>query len=330
LIPRAGEAAIYVRRGTPGSITDPGFRLRWWEVIRTFLKIGVLSYGAAASMGIMQTEVQEMRAWLPKERFIEGLALVNTLPGPAGIKLGIFLGYTRAGWWGGVLAGLCFILPAFCILRILTLFYHHYGALPRVRHLFYGLSRVVVGMFAMSVYGLGRSAVRDRKQVLLAIAGALVVGFTPLGIVPTLLLAGAAGVVLYGSRTWGIVSVLVIMGLYGAYNWGSEWLTFSALIGTDIDRTVTAPSSGLWNIGVFFLKVSAFTFGGGLTILAFIQDQVVNQLHWLTPQQFLDGLALGLLTPGRSSCWPRSWDTPSVPSGEPRWPQRQFFCHLSF
>jgi chromate transporter len=185
-------------------------------------------------------------------------------------------------------------------------------------------------MFAMSVYRLGRSAVRDRKEVLLAIAGALVVGFTPVGIVPTLLLAGAAGVVLYGSRTWGIVSVLVIMGLYGAYNWGSEWLTFSALIGTDIDRTVTAPSSGLWNIGVFFLKVSAFTFGGGLTILAFIQDQVVNQLHWLTPQQFLDGLALGQLTPGRSSCWPRSWDTPSVPSGEPRWPQRQFFCHLSF
>ena len=106
----------------------------------------------------------------PKEQFIEGLALVNTLPGPAGIQLGIFLGYTRAGWWGGVLAGLCFILPAFCILLSLTLIYHHYGALPRIRQLFYGLSPVVVGIFAMSVYRLGRAAVRDMKQVLLAVA----------------------------------------------------------------------------------------------------------------------------------------------------------------
>jgi chromate transporter len=280
------------------STTHAGFRQHWREVSGTFLKLGALSYGGPATMGIMQTEVQEKRAWMSKERFLEGLALVNTLPGPGGTQLGIFLGYTRAGWWGGVLAGLCFILPAFCIMLSLASIYHHYGALPRVRHLFYGLSPVVVGMFAMSVYRLARSAVGDRKQVLLTIAGALVVGLTPLGIVPTLLLAGAAGVVLYGSRTWGIVSALMIMGLYGAYHWGSEWLTFPALLDTDIDRTVTAPSPGLWNLGLFFLKVGAFTFGGGLTILAFIQDQVVNQLHWLTPQQFLDGLALGQLTPG--------------------------------
>jgi chromate transporter len=249
-------------------------------------------------MGIMQTEVQEKRAWIPKEQFIEGLALVNTLPGPGGIQLGIFLGYTRAGWWGGVLAGLCFILPAFCILLSLTLIYQHYGALPRIRHLFYGLSPVVVGMFAMSVYRLGRSAVHDEKQVLLAVAGALAVGLTPLGIVPTLLLAGAAGVALYGSRTWGIVSALVIIVLYGAHHWGSEWLTIPAFTGTTIGRTVSSLSPGLWDIGLFFLKVGAFSFGGGLTILAFMQDQVVNQLHWLTPQQFLDGLALGQLTPG--------------------------------
>jgi chromate transporter len=86
--------------------------------------------------------------------------------------------------------------------------------------------------------------------------------------------------------------------LSGAYYWGSEWLTIPAFSGTDIDRTVSSLSPGLWEIGLFFFKVGAFTFGGGLTILAFMQDQVVNHLHWLTPQQFLDGLALGQLTPG--------------------------------
>jgi chromate transporter len=287
-----------LRRGTLVNTTHGGFRQHWREVIGTFLKIGALSYGGAASMGIMQTEVQEKRAWLPKEQFIEGLALVNTLPGPHGIQLGIFLGYTRAGWWGGVLAGLCFILPAFGILLSLTLIYQSYGALPRMRHLFYGLSPVVVGIFAMSVYRLGKSTVRDVNQLLLAVAAALAVGLTPVGIVPTLLLAGAAGVVLYGSRTWGIVAALVIMVLYGAHYWGREWLTIPTITGSGVTRTVSSLSPGLWDIGLFFLKVGAFGFGGGLTILAFIQDQVVNQLHWLTPQQFLDGLALGRLSPG--------------------------------
>jgi chromate transporter len=167
-----------------------------------------------------------------------------------------------------------------------------------MRQLFYGLSPVVVGMFTMSVYRLGRVAVRDVKQGLLAVVGALAMGLTPLGIVPTLLLAGSIGMALYGSRLGGIVSALAIVMLSSAYSWGSEWLTIPAIFGTDIDRTVSWLSPGLWDIGLFFFKVGAFTFGGGLTILAFMQDQVVNHLHWLTPQQFLDGLALGQLTPG--------------------------------
>jgi chromate transporter len=88
------------------------------------------------------------------------------------------------------------------------------------------------------------------------------------------------------------------MVLSGAYFWGGEWFTIPAFSGTDIDRPASSLSPGLWDIGLFFFKVGAFTFGGGLTILAFMQDQVVNQLRWLTPQQFLDGLALGQLTPG--------------------------------
>jgi chromate transporter len=87
---------VQIKKGTFVSTADEGFRRHWREVIGTFLKIGALSYGGAVSKGVMQTEVQEKRAWLPKEQFIEGLALTNTLPGPARIQLGIFLGYTRA------------------------------------------------------------------------------------------------------------------------------------------------------------------------------------------------------------------------------------------
>jgi chromate transporter len=220
--------------------THGWFRQHWREVMGTFLKIGTLSYGGAASVGIMQTEVLEKRAWIPREQFIEGMALVNTLPGPGGVQLAIFLGFTRAGWWGGVLAGLCFILPAFCILLALTLVYHHYGALPSMRHLFYGLSPVVVGIFATSVYRLGRSAVRDRTHVLLALVSALALGLTGFGIVPIMLLAGAGGIVSYGSRTWGIAAGLVIMLFQGAYHWGSAWVTMPAFTGPAIDRTMTS------------------------------------------------------------------------------------------
>jgi chromate transporter len=266
-------------------------------VIGIFLKVGALNYGGA-SVGIIQTEVQEKRGWVSKDQFLAGLALVNTLPGPSGIQIGIFLGYARAGWWGGVLAGLGFILPGFCVLLALTLLYHHYGALPRIRHVFYGLNPVVVGIFAMSVYRLGRAAVCDWTHVLLTVASALAIGLTPLGIVPTLLLAGAAGVALYGSRTRGLVAVLVILVLYGAIQWGRAWWTIPAFTDTSVSDSGSAHGPSLWEMGLFFLKVGAFTFGGGLTILAFIQEQVVHHLHWLTPQQFLDGLALGQLTPG--------------------------------
>jgi len=267
-------------------------------VFGTFLKVGALNYGGA-SVGIIQTEVQDKRGWVSKAQFLEGLALVNTLPGPSGIQIGIFVGYARAGWWGGVLAGLGFILPGCAMLLALTLLYQHYGALPRIRHVFYGLNPVVVGIFAMSVYRLSQAAVRDGTHVLLAVASALAIGLTPLGIVPTLLLAGAAGVALYGcSRTWGMVTALGILVLYGATRWIRAWWTIPAVTGTNIGHSGNALSPSLWEMGLFFLKVGACTFGGGLTILAFIQEQVVQHLHWLTPQQFLDGLALGQLTPG--------------------------------
>lgn len=277
--------------------TQGKFRAHWREVMGVFLKLGAVSYGGPAIMGIMQSEAQEKRAWLSKENFVEGLALVNMLPGAGATQLGIFLGHARAGWWGGALAGLCFVLPALAIMLALTALYAAYGELTYARDIFYGLSPVVVGLFAMAVYRLGNAAIKDIKQIVLAVLAALAVLVSPLGIVTTLLLAGAVGVALYGSRTWGIVSAFSILAVFGLALLPST-SPVSSVLPAITNVAPDSPAAAVADVGVFFFKVGAFTFGGGLTMLAFMQEQVVNQLHWLTPQQFLDGLALGQLTPG--------------------------------
>lgn len=267
------------------------FRNHAGEIVRVFLKLGAMSYGGPAIMGIMQNEVQEKRGWLTKENFVEGLALVNMLPGPGATQLGIFLGYVRGGWWGGFTAGVSFILPAFIIMLMLTFVYTAYGELPRARALFYGLTPVVIGIFAIAVFRLGQAAIKDRKQKALAVASVLVLGLTPVGIIPSLLFGGALGVALYGSKVKGLAAILIIALSLG---W---WYLFGGLFSAS---SASSPHGGanILDIGLFFFTVGAFTFGGGLTVLAFVQEQVVDQLNWLSSREFLDGLALGQLTPG--------------------------------
>src|SRR2546428_280352 len=131
-----------------------------------------------------------------------------------------------------------------------------------------------------------------------ALVNALALGLTPLGIVPLLLLAGALGVVLYGSRPWGVVATTVMAALQGVLVWSPPWLHLPALSGWASSPGARPSPPGLGQIGLFFAKVGLFTFGGDLVLLAFLQDQVVQHLQWLTPQAVLDGLALGRLTPG--------------------------------
>ena len=275
----------------------PDFDQHWRDLAKAFLKLGAMSYGGPAIMGIMQAELQEKRGWLSKEKFLEGLALVSMLPGAGATQLGIFIGYQRAGWWGGVLAGACFIVPAFFIMLGLTALYAAWGALPVMRDAFYGLGPVVLGIFIVAVYRLGKTALNGRMQVMLAVGAALAATYTPLGLVTTLLLAGCAGVAAYHSRIRGLCAALVTLALFALHHGDFLPSADSALIDHRLTAVqTTAP--GLWDVGAFFFKVGAFTFGGGITMLAFVQEQVVNQLHWLTPREFLDGLVLGQLTPG--------------------------------
>ena len=260
------------------------------EVAGTFLKIGTVGFGAPAVWGLIQAEVQERRNWLTKERYLEGLALVQTLPGAPAVQMCIFAGHQRAGWWGGLLAGLAFTVPAFAIMVALTALYSSYGEMPMLRDALYGLGPVVLGIFAATTYRLGRSAIKD----LTSVAVALVAAASPswIGVAGTLLLAGCGGVALYHSRKAGLLFALATAILVAA-----ERAVEPMLGGLGVTGSAGA-SRELWDVGAFFLKVGAVTFGGGLSILAFIQDQVVSQFHWITAQEFLDGLAIGQLTPG--------------------------------
>ena len=168
-------------------------------------------------MGIMQTEIQEKREWISKPEFVEGLALVNMLPGPGATQLGIFIGHAKAGLAGGVIAGLCFVLPAFLIMLALASAYVAFGTLPSVRNAFYGIGPVVVGIFATSVYRLGKGTIRERSQIAIGVAAAITMFLTPVGLVLPLMAAGCVGIALFNSRRLGLIALAVLVAVFGAY-----------------------------------------------------------------------------------------------------------------
>lgn len=262
------------------------------EIVSAFLRLGATSYGGPAIMGVMQAELQERRQWLSKPRFLEGLALVNMLPGATATQLALFLGHARGGWWGALLGGICFVLPAFAIMLALTVAYAALGVSPLVRGALYGLGPVVLGIFLVAVYRLGRSAAGTLPQALIAVTAAAATLWSPLGVAAILVLAGALGLGLFYSRRLGGAALgaagLAIAAIH-------RWSPPAAVASVDARA---AESPGLAGLATFFLEVGALTVGGGLAMIAFIQARVVEQLHWLTAQEFIDGLALGQFTPG--------------------------------
>ena len=262
----------------------------WKEIATSFLKIGTTAYGGPAIMGVMQAEIQERRQWTSKPRFLEGLGLVNVLPGATMVQLAIFLGYQRAGWWGGLLAGLCFTAPAFVVMLVLAAAYATFSVNPLLRGALYGLGPVVLAIFVSAVFRLGKSALRSRMHALIAAGAAVAALQSPLGAAAILILAGGVGVLLFYSRRAGVV-VLSTLTLAIALVRLVPW-SLLAVPGTATD----GPSLGA--VAAVFTGLGAFTFGGGLSIIALMQEQVVDRLHWLTPREFVDGLALGQLTPG--------------------------------
>ena len=260
------------------------------EILVAFLKIGATAYGGPAIQGVMQAEFQERRQWLTKSEFVEGLAFVNMLPGATATQLGIFLGYRRAGWWGGLLAGLAFCAPAFAIMLALTLAYSAFGVSPTLRATLYGLGPIELAVFGVALYRLGRTALRSLAHLAIAAGAGVAAVFAPVPTVCILLFAAGVALFLFQDRRLGtfvLLAVTLVLVAARVVSWSPAFASRSP-----------AGTPGLLDVAAQFAVIGAFTFGGSLSIIPLIQEQIVQQLGWLTPQEFIDGLALGQLTPG--------------------------------
>jgi chromate transporter len=257
------------------------------EVAVVFLKLGALGFGGpAAHVAMMRQEVVERRGWVSEQEFLDTLGVTGVIPGPGSTQMAIYLARRRAGWPGLVVGGACFILPAMAIVLALAWAYVEYGATTIGRGLLYGITPVVVGIVADAVIRLGRTAVRTIRLAVLT--GLVVVGWI-LG-APVLLLllgAGAAEALAAHAHTWrdrGAAAVALFGIPLGAASGGA--------------RGTQAHGVSLWDLFLEFLKLGSVVFGSGYVLFAYLQHDLVDHLHWLTPQQLVDAIAAGQVTPG--------------------------------
>ncbi len=287
--------------GVAGDLPDslPPLSTRLKEIAAVFLRLGSLGFGGPqAHIAMQHDEAVIRRGWMSQEQFAEGVGLCELLPGPASTQMGIYIGYVRAGWLGALLAGFCFIAPAFVIEVIFSWLYFRFQGVPQLEGVFFGVAPVVIAIVLAFCWKLGRKAVKDWSRGLIAVAAFALLLMRGVNILLLFGLAALVGLVLYGPRSPlpGIPALLPGPVLMLAQRVGSavppETLAVSSFWG--LERIGTY----FWPLTLFFLKVGSAIFGGGLVIIPFIADEVVDQLGWLTPAEFLDGVAIGQFTPG--------------------------------
>ncbi len=252
----------------------------WREVFLYFLFLGFVNIGGpVAQITMMFNHMVEKRHWLSKDRFVKIMAFCHMLPGPEALQLAIYVGYLKRKVWGGILAGLTFILPGAAAMIFLSWLYLKYGQLPQVMNALYVLKPAVLGIIAAGIIKLGRAAIRSVLLAVVVVAAFVGMRFAGINFLLILLVAGLINLVVdQGLPRLPTGSVPILVGGLGIM------LPFA--------------KSRLFQVGWLFLKTGLLSFGGAYASLVFVQRGAVAQYHWLTDGQLLDGVALSVATPG--------------------------------
>jgi chromate transporter len=254
----------------------------WREVFLYFLVLGFINIGGpVAQITMMFNHMVEKRHWLSKDRFIKIMAFCHILPGPEALQLAIYVGYLKRKLWGGILAGLTFILPGAVVMIVLSWLYVKYGQLPPVLNALYVLKPAVLGIIAAGIIKLGGAAIRNLFLAVLLVGAFVGMRFAGINFLLILLIAG-------------ILNLIVDQGWPLLKNTAS---TLPATIG-GIGLLIPFSDSRLFQIAWLFLKTGLLSFGGAYASLVFVQRGAVVQYHWLSDGQLLDGVALSVATPG--------------------------------
>jgi chromate transporter len=261
-------------------------------LVRYFLYLGSLGFGGpVALLGFMHRDLVEKRRWIAEDEYRLGVALAQIMPGPLAAQLAIALGYFQHGVLGATAVGLAFVLPSFLMVVGISMAYVRYGGLWWMQALFYGIGAAVIGIIAIAAYKLSRSTnKRDPLSWAIFAALAVLTVWAQAELAEFFILAGL--VMLFartrpGRRealTAGLGGVLVLAGVWAMERW--------------FLNLAVGGQHPLVQILAFFTKAGAFVFGSGLAIVPFLHQGVVQQFAWLNEQQFVDAVAVAMITPG--------------------------------
>jgi chromate transporter len=258
------------------------------DLVRYYLRLGLLGFGGpVALVGQMERELVGDRGWVTKSEMREGIAVCQSLPGPLAIQVGIWLSYLRGGFWGAWAGGWAFILPNFVIVATLGALYVHFGGLPWVTAIFYGVSPAVIALILHSGYRLTKLGMDDWLQWALAGVAFAVTVAVRAEVAWIFLASGVVGVLYYGS----------LLRARAAASTTSSLLIGLPLVAGGADASA-ATSTMLGKLFVFFLKAGSLTFGSGLVIVPFLEKGLVQQTGWLNEREFLVAVAMGMMSPG--------------------------------
>jgi chromate transporter len=253
------------------------------EIAFVFLKLGTIAFGGpAAHIAMMEDEFVRKRKWITEAEFLDRLGAANLMPGPSSTEVAIFIGHTKRGWRGLVVAGSCFILPAAVLVTLLAMMYVRYGSLPQVAGVLYGIKAVVIAIIGQALWKLARTAVKTK---LLAAVGVLSLGLSFLGVDPILMLLAA------GAISAAIAATAKKKRDFAIAQKSAGWVVLGAA------SAAVAPVS-IGRLFLSFLKIGSVVFGSGYVLLAFLRTEFVTRLSWLTEKQLIDAVAVGQFTPG--------------------------------